>query len=342
MRYKQPIFAAAILAALTASAITATKEYVDRKDGEIAVAATNLVADATNNLTTAVAAVSNETALVYRLYSGSNVVCEVTNYNSAVHAPAMRLLQLDTNGAYKVVWTETNGLARVARASTNYTDAAVAAEHTRADAAYAPRGWSATTSGLGAEAPENTTWISTPTTVIAGGFEFEKVATTAGALWILTSNGMVAQTNQFGFFDLSATDGTSVFRIEKTDSYLVGANADGITSSGNTVTVPVDVVSDEHPYLRYAAGLESPITWYREEDENIPASISYSWSGSSGAWVCTITTAASKGFFAFEFLQQGETKIINNGVTDLSAGIYYNGHKYMPTVNGTKLEFVRQ
>ena len=48
MRYKQPIFAAAILAALTASAITATKEYVDRKDGEVAALSTNIVTSATN------------------------------------------------------------------------------------------------------------------------------------------------------------------------------------------------------------------------------------------------------------------------------------------------------
>ena len=42
--------AAAILAALTASAITATKEYVDRKDGEVAALSTNIVTTATNAL----------------------------------------------------------------------------------------------------------------------------------------------------------------------------------------------------------------------------------------------------------------------------------------------------
>lgn len=56
MRYKQPIFAAAILAALTASAITATKEYVDRKDGEIAALSTNIVTTATNALAQAATA----------------------------------------------------------------------------------------------------------------------------------------------------------------------------------------------------------------------------------------------------------------------------------------------
>ena len=46
--------AAAILAALTASAITATKEYVDRKDGEVAALSTNIVTTATNALAQAV------------------------------------------------------------------------------------------------------------------------------------------------------------------------------------------------------------------------------------------------------------------------------------------------
>ena len=44
------------LAPLVASAITATKEYVDRKDGENAVAATNLVTTATNAVTVATTA----------------------------------------------------------------------------------------------------------------------------------------------------------------------------------------------------------------------------------------------------------------------------------------------
>lgn len=283
-----------------------------------------------------------ESSLVYRLYSGSNVVCEVTNYNSAVRSPTMRLLQLDTNGVYTVVWTETNNLHRVAQAATNYTDAAIAAHDLASESKYAPRAWSGVTSGLGAEAPPGVTWISTPQTVLAGGFEYVKVVTTSGEAWILTGNGMTAATNRMGYLDISASDGTSVFRIEKTDSYLVGAAADSITRSGDTVTVTLPVVSQEHPLLRYAATLDSPVTWYNEEDSNLPASVTYSWGGSSGAWVCTITTTAPSGFFRFEFLQQGSTKIVNAGMTDLSGGIWFNGTKYVPTVNGNKLEFVAE
>lgn len=281
-----------------------------------------------------------ESSLVYRLYSGSNVVCEVTNYNSAVRSPTMRLLQLDTNGVYTVVWTETNNLHRVAQAATNYTDAAISAATNR----FAPRAWSGVTSGLGVDAPPATTWISTPTTVLAGGYEYQKAVTSAGTVWVLTSNGMttLGPSANGSYLDIAAADGTSVIRIEKTDSYLVGASADGITVSGNTVTISVPVIASDHPYLRYAASLESPVTWYKEEESDIPGTVSYSWSGSSGAWVCTVTTSNPSGFFYFEFLQQGSTKIVNAGMTDLTAGIWYNGTKYVPTVSGNELKFVAE
>ncbi|MBQ7235510.1 MAG: hypothetical protein IJS36_08895 [Kiritimatiellae bacterium] len=87
------------LAPFLASAITATKEYVDRKDGENAVAATNLVTSATNAVTVATAAAiatkadavkrvtidtgSGATNLVVRpVYANANLVireCETAN-----------------------------------------------------------------------------------------------------------------------------------------------------------------------------------------------------------------------------------------------------------------------
>ena len=84
-----------------------------------------------------------ESALIYRLYSGSNVVAEVTNYNSQVHAPSLRLLQINESNEYVTVWTETNGLSRTLNSAKEYTDDATNALRD----VYAPRGWSATTSG---------------------------------------------------------------------------------------------------------------------------------------------------------------------------------------------------
>lgn len=262
-----------------------------------------------------------ESTLVYRLFSGSNIVMEVTNYNSRVNPPAMKLMRLDDKGIYEVMWTETNGLERTYNRAASNTAEQVAALEKKAAETYAPRGWSATTSGLGADAPMDTTWISTPTTVIAGGLEYSKVVTSSGQLWFLRSNGMVANVggNSGGHFDISASDGTSVFSIEKTDSYVAPVDADGISKNGNTVTIRLSVVSADHPFLRYTPTLNAPVVWQKEED-GFSAPIAVSWSGSSGAWVATVTTTAKEGFFQFEFFQEGGTKIKSGGVMDVSTG----------------------
>ena len=280
---------------------------------------------------------------VYRLVAGTNVVLTVTNYNSAVHAPAMKLQHLDPeSGQYVTYWDEQRRHGLTLTNAMDYTDAAAAAELSRADAAYAPRAWSGTTSALGAEAPVGVTWISTPETVIAGGYEYEKVITTAGAVWVLTSNGLSTGATTNSYFRVAASDGTELFSIEKTDSYLVGVNATGITKSGNTVTIPVNVVAPSHPYIRATTNLVNAV-WTKEDENGFTCPFaSVSWSGSSGAYVATVTCAQPQAFFYFEFLHEGTAKIRQSAQTEMSGGIYFNGKTYMPRVNGTKLEFVQQ
>ena len=290
-------------------------------------------ASVTNDL----AEIKKETELVYRLFSGSNIVMEVTNYNSRVNPPAMKLMRLNDKGIYEVMWTETNGLERTYNRAASNTAEQVAALDRKAAETYAPRGWSATTSGLGADAPKDTTWISTPTTVIAGGLEHSKVVTSSGQLWFLRSNGMVVNVGgkPGGHFDISASDGTSVFSIEKTDSYMAPVDADGISVRGDTVEMRLSVVSAEHPFLRYAPTLKAPVAWQKEED-GFSAPIAVSWSGSSGAWVATVTTTAKEGFFQFEFFQEGSTKIKSGGAMDVSTGgiLCTDGiHKCRPVYN---------
>ena len=285
-----------------------------------------------------IADLRTESALVYRLYSGSNVVAEVTNYNSQVHAPALRLMQLNESNEYVTVWTETNGLARTLRDATNYTDRAIA------DYA-APRAWSRTTSGLGAEAPANTTWISTPTTVIAGGLEYAKFVDTYGEVWVLTSNGMAAEFNPDtnAYFRITADDGTPVFSIEKSDAQLVGANAAGITVGESSITIPVPVVSSTAPTMYWRYSLSSG-EWADETAVN-PSYMAVDWTGGPGSWVCTISfdgTRPSSMFFKFNFLQEGGVVIRNNATTDLSSGIYVNGTKFVPTVSGNNLIWTKQ
>jgi len=266
-----------------------------------------------------IADLRTESALVYRLYSGSNVVAEVTNYNSQVHAPELRLMQLNESNEYITVWTETNGLARTLAKANEYTDAAIT---NRA----APRAWSKVTAGMGVEAPSNTTWLSTARTVIAGGLEYEKHVTSGGAIWLLESNGMTPdfhpQTNNTAFLDLANADGTPIFRVEKTDSFLVGVHIDAVTVDGNALVCSVGVVAAEHPLVRVRASLSSG-EWIREED-GIPASLAtVTWSGSTGNWTCRIANNTGGGqlFAQMEYLQDGGTKIVNSAPMSVSQGI---------------------
>lgn len=270
---------------------------------------------------------------VYRLIAGTNVVLVVTNYNSSVHAPSMKLQHLDPqSGEYVTYWDETRRHGMTLTNAMDYADAQVATR--------APKAWSGTTSGLGQEAPAGVTWISTPETVIAGGFEYKKIVTSAGAVWVLTSNGLYTGPTTNSYFRVAAADGTELFSIEKTDSYLIGVNPDGITESGNTVTIPVNVVASEHPYLRASRTLVNA-DWVKETENGFSCPwASVSWSGTTGAYVATVTTTEPQAFFYFEYLVEGSAKIKNSAKTDLSGGIVFNGTTYYPTVNGNKLEFV--
>ena len=273
---------------------------------------------------------------VYRLITGTNVVLIVTNYNSATHAPSMKLQHLDPeSGQYVTYWDETRQHGITLTNAMDYTDAAI---QTRA----APRAWSGTTSGLGSEAPAGVTWISTPETVIAGGYEYEKVITSAGAVWVLSSNGLTTGATTNSFFRISASDGTELFSIEKTDSYLIGVSADSITRSGNTVTIPVNIVAGTHPYIRATTNLVNAV-WVKEDENGFSCPwATVSWSGTTGAYVATVTCSQPQAFFYFEYTVEGVAKIKNSAKTEMTGGIIFNGTTYMPTVNGNKLEFVAQ
>lgn len=285
-------------------------------------------------------AVSNEAALVTRLFTSSNVILEVTNYNSVVNWPKIRILQLNESNEYITVWTETNGLARTANEAAAYTASATNALAQQSAAAFAPKAWSGVTSGMGVEAPANTTWLSTPTTVIAGGYEPEKWITSGGAVWLITSKGATydfsPSTNNTAYLNISASDGTPMFRIEKTDSYLLPVHADAVSVDGSTLVVDFDLVSSTQPYARVCTDLTTH-NWAKEED-GIPSSLStVTWTQTSGGWRCRLSnnTGGNSLFGYFEYLQEGGTKIINEAVMDVSQGILCTDgiHKVRPVYN---------
>jgi len=316
--------------------------YLD--DGTHQLTATDLMnaIPDVNNLATksALNAVSNEAALVTRLFTSSNVILEVTNYNSVANWPKIRILQLNESNEYITVWTETNGLTRTANEAAAYTASATNALAQQSAAAFAPKAWSGVTSGMGVEAPANTTWLSTPTTVIAGGYEPEKWITSGGAVWLITSKGATydfsPSTNNTAYLNISASDGTPMFRIEKTDSYLLPVHADAVSVDGSTLVVDFDLVSSTQPYARVCTDLTTH-NWAKEED-GIPAALStVTWTQTSNGWRCRLSnnTGGNSLFGYFEYLQEGGTKIINEAVMDVSQGILCTDgiHKVRPVYN---------
>ena len=279
-------------------------------------------------------ATSTDEALVTQLVMGSNVVAEVTNYNSRVRSPQLRLLQLDADTKeYFSVWTETNGLTRTLNEAKAHTDAAT----NTLDIAKAPRAWSRTTSGLGADAPEGVTWISTPETVIAGGYEYAKHVTTHGEVWVLTSNGLGLGADTNAYFCVKAGDGEPLFSIEKTDARLVGVDADGISVSGGTVTITLTVMSAEPPVC-YASDTLVNATWHDLTAAPLPAWVSSASAAQTATgWTWSIESSAPATFFQFRVLQPGATVIRNNAQTDLSAGLLVNGVRYYPHDNNGPL-----
>ena len=320
--------------------ITALRIFVTNLVGRVAITNDIPAAPDLSPIEQEISDLRTESALVYRLYSGSNVVAEVTNYNSQVHAPELRLMQLNESNEYVTVWTETNGLARTLATATKYTDDATNA----LPEVYAPRAWSRTTSGLGAEAPDGETWITTPKVYVTGGLEYHQTVDTYGAVWVLCSNGMTPEyspdTN--AYFRISADDGTPIFSIEKSDAMVVGANAAGITVGESSVTIPVPVVSPDPPTMYWRQSLSSG-DW--ADESSPPAGATVTWTGEAGARVCTVTwsgTRPSSMFFKFTFLQEGGVVIRNNATTDISSGIYVNGVKFVPTVSGNNLIWTKQ
>ena len=176
--------------------------------------------------------------------------------------------------------------------------------------------------------------------VIAGGYEPEKWVTSGGAIWLITSKGAMwnfsPNVTNTAFINIAAQDGTPMFRVEKTDSYLLGVSADAVTVTNDTLYVHLDLISSSPPYVRVCTNLSNAV-WYKEED-GIPAGVAVAThTQDASGWSCTIqNTSGGNSLFAyFEYLQEGGTKIVNEAVMDVGAGILCTDgvHKCRPVYN---------
>ncbi len=287
---------------------------------------------------------------VYRLVSGTNVIIVITNYNSAVHAPSMKLQRLDPEtGEYVTYWDETRRHGLTLTNAMDYTDRATnELARTKAD-----RAWGKYTSAYGVDAPAGVTWLSEEQTVFAAGHDFAKTVTSGGEIFTLVSTGLMlanveCPTNA-AFWQITA-NGETLYRIEKTSSRVVDVSVNAVSVANPYLLVDLTGwMYPDHPLVRVRPDLTEG-DWLNEEDYAggvIPGVAAVTWLGTGAAgdpYICQIEnlSGGDRLFAGFWYEAPGETKIIPNGVTDVSGGKWYNGQKYVPTVSGNELKFIRQ
>ena len=221
----------------------------------------------------------------------------VTNYDSAVHIPEatveVRLVDNGTN-AWTTIWHEMRRWNAFVGLDFDWDTwggfHAFETNVTEELSHKADRAWGAYDSETGGWSPEGYTQISSSNILIAAGMAYQRTVTTGGAVWILQCNSGTAtlggDTN--GFFRVMDGDGNVQFEIIKGNRAEMGADASGITVSqpGNVMTIPYSVEAAEHPTISCCNDLLTA-NWKDENDANCLCTVS--WSGSSGAWVATVT-----------------------------------------------------
>ena len=293
---------------------------------EASVAAANTRASNAQNTANSVAG----TVAAWETYwDGDEVRVTVTNYDSAVHLPSLYIEQkIEDTEDYRVVWDE--------RTRWESNDVQMAEMRSAIDE-KADRAWGFYDSHTGNYAPDGYTWLSSPRIAIAGGLAYQRTLTTYGAVWVLASNGLVAETNgdaDTGYFRIKDDEGNTTFEIVRGNKRTVGATAAGIkvTSPRNspttTIEIPYNVTSDVPPTLYGTVSLSSP-EW---------AEISATWTGQSGAWTGTVASSTSTYFIKGTYETGGETYIKNVAPISVESGIYCTDgiHKVRPVyTNGT-------
>ena len=300
-------------------------------------ASSNLAATADGKATTAIAYLQGDDAKVV-----------VTNYDSAVTMPSQSLQQrIDEGGSnyWKVVWNELtrwnrftgDGFDWAAWCGFNCFRTNILAQLDE----KADRAWGYYDSHGGNYAPDGYTWISSPKIAIAAGLAYQRTVTSEGAIWVLTSNGLVTETGgnmTNSFFRISDDEGNSLFEIVKGNKRTVGAQAGSLTTTSvlgiTHMHITYPVVSESHPTVKVCTNL-STADWKAETAGDCVANVE--WTGSSGAWVAEVwgKTSQPMMFVNAEYEVGGETYIKNVAPISAEGGILCTDgiHKVRPVYN---------
>ena len=180
--------------------------------------------------------------------------------------------------------------------------------------------------------------------MISGGMSWQKTVTAGGcACWILKATTPTTFSGRLedGFFRILDADGSPLFEIVKGDKRIVPATASDLSVDGGVMTVRYNVEAAEHPAMEVCTDLKAA-AWQAEDAATVAR---VSWSGSSGAWVATVTpVGAPRSMFARATYEAGGNTYIRNHVAVSTDKVVIGGVEYsvtVETVNGRKLMVLR-
>lgn len=287
---------------------------------------------------------ADEGALWASWWSGDGFRVAVSNYDVAASSAAWDRLPSASfdyrpggTGALVRVWSENTRWERhraEAAAFSNAVDMALAGK--------AGLDWGRTTP-TGFDAPEGFTWLDTPAVAVAGGLAWQRTVTSEGAVWLLCSNGMVADvggaTNgSFRVVDMAT--GEPAFEVVQGERRTVGANCGEVytwkAEDGKThMRVVYNVASDDPPVLHVAEALKpnGGTVWHDEGEEGCPAKFA-GWTGSSGAWTNALWRASAPAagerdaLFCFATYEKGGETVVKNHAPVSMSKIVVGGVTY--------------
>jgi len=320
--------AAASLAATnyTNAAVTNYVPNIRRVNGKRLNA--NVTLDA-SDVDAAPASLTNTVNAWEAYWDGTNVIFEVTNYygNTSGELPRLRVKEL-REGLWRTVWDEADKFDVCASQIVETVSASNDALRASLAHDFAPLAWGSVTDKGVSNVVDNSVWMTSPETYFAGGTEYQRVAVGMGAVCVLTENGAGVYTaGEAGTFRFQDEGGTNYFGFAKSDSYTIGCKTDGISVSGNLVTLRYDVImgGTDVPivYWRLALG-SGEWTQLNNADGTACAGAPYTvtWYQSDGSYYAAINCGSNpSGFFKAETSVAGDVVFETNMKARLGGGI---------------------
>lgn len=307
---------------------------VNQKTGAVTLAASDVGA---YSATDGQALAGQVTAIGAHL-NGEDAKVIVTNYNSSTHLPEAEF-DINVSNNWLVVWREmTRWNWFLGDVFDPYTNAVAAALANKAEKEYA------FFDGVtGEPAPDGFFWISQPRVAICAGAAYQRYVDTAGEVWVLESNGMVADINGTtnGYFRISDDKGNVQFEIVKGDSRTVTAAAGAMTRSSvmgvthwHTTYMVTNAVSA--PKAMFCRDIANP-EWYAEDDPGCPCNVDWTHP-SEGIYVCEWWTQGDepKMFMRSQCGQGSESRIVQNAPVEMQTIVIggVKGTLGTATING--------